>query len=260
MKNVKLLLLALFAMHSSAALAINSLQLGEGTGSWSYDGSDQTWVTEDADFTLKAYANATTANGGNGAYAWDTGGVQDTMQYAYLTVSAVPKSADIGDLFNLDILGADFVTSGYGAPPLEDGLSPHSIFDTYFEIYEFRFDGAITDIFDTQPGTSGTGRGYIEEFSISNIDLLDASVDGIHFDLFTWTDEDIATFGDRYALPATPDDPALVGSVSRNAPYSHDAEYNECVGDCTIVPEPGMVGLLAIGLLGMAVARRRMKV
>ena len=40
---------------------------------------------------------------------------------------------------------------------------------------------------------------------------------------------------------------------------SHIGSSGGCEGDCETVPEPGMVGLLAIGLLGM-VARRRFKI
>jgi hypothetical protein len=40
---------------------------------------------------------------------------------------------------------------------------------------------------------------------------------------------------------------------------SHVGASGGCEGDCESVPEPGMLGLLAIGLLGM-VARRRLKV
>ena len=39
--------------------------------------------------------------------------------------------------------------SGVGQPPVEDAnsIGPHGIFDTYFEIYQFDFDGAFGNDF-----------------------------------------------------------------------------------------------------------------
>ena len=227
------LVLALCFLAAGNAAAIPSLQLGPGAGSWSYDLTTQTWVTTDNPLQLAATANATTADGGNGAYAWDTLG---SSQLAYLVVSAVPKTAlsEPPELFDITVENdagtLSLFASGNGAPPLSDpnDLAPHGIFDTYFEIYEFNFDGALVGISDTQPGGTGTGMGYLELFDITINSLAD-SVSSLHFDLYT-----VQTA-----------DPGLVEAF---APFSHDADA---------VPEPSSALLFGVGGLVASVALRR---
>ncbi|MCI0504888.1 MAG: choice-of-anchor N protein [Gammaproteobacteria bacterium] len=238
-----------FLSCAGAAQALPALQLGPAAvGSWSYDGSDQTWVVSDSSFALNAYANCQNTVSSpcaqNGDYAWDTSGAVD--QYAYLVVATVPDVGNV-DAFDIsisnDTTSLSMLTSGYGAPPLQDpnSLASHGIFDTYFEIYEFQFNGDIGTIFDTQPGQIGSGDGYTESFDITINSLL-GGLAGIHFDLFT-------VQGSRY-------DPAMTGSdrnlVNAFAPFSHDAE--SCC--TTSVPEPATAFLLGLGLLGLARARK----
>src|SRR5262245_60330094 len=83
-------LCALVLLLAGSAGALPSLQLGPGTGSWTYDVGTGTWVSSDNPLNLLAYANATNADGGVGGYAWNVNG---SPQYAYLVVSAVPKIA-----------------------------------------------------------------------------------------------------------------------------------------------------------------------
>ena len=59
---------------SSNAFAIPSLQLGPGSGTWAYDIGTDTFATGDNPFNMNAFANATSANGGNGDFAWDAAG------------------------------------------------------------------------------------------------------------------------------------------------------------------------------------------
>ena len=120
--------------------------------------------------------------------------------------------------------------SGNGTPPTSDGndLQPHGVFATYYEIYEFQFDGTVGAITDTQPGSTGTGTGYSELFDITVNSLADG-FRGVHFDLFT-----IQGSGQ---LTST-------SLVSTNAPFSHDAEF--------AIPEPGSMTLLALGAVVMA--------
>ena len=238
--STRILVLAAVALclaFASPASAIPSLQLGPGTGSWTYDGSTQTWVTTDNPLELVATANATT---GNGSYAWDAAGAGN--QIAYLVVSAVPMTTF--DNFDITISndgGAlPMYTSGVGAPPIEDpnSLAPHGIFDTYFEIYQFDFDGAVTTIGDTQPGGSGVGDGFLETF---NVVINSNGGDALHFDLFTVIDDGIL------ALGSGPDKTL----VSEFAPFSHDAQTNP-------IPEPSSALLFSAGMLvaGRAIRRR----
>jgi len=238
MKLSKYLLLALISAYGTAAMAIPSLQLaGDGSDGWSYNGTTDTWEVTSPSFGLYAYANATTANGGNGSYAWDAAGSTD--QYAYLILAAVQDPGDIGDVFDVTVGGASLVNSGYGAPPIEDtnDPAPHGIYDTYFEVYEFQFDGSIVDINDEQPGETGTGKGYAELFSIDINELL-GDVTGVHFDLFTTT-------GARWDPSDLTADKKLVNAF---APFSHDAAF---------IPEPGVLGLLGLGLVVITLCRRK---
>ena len=228
-------------LFTSSAMATPALQLGpDGTG-WSYDTTTQTWIYDGTQpLSLAAYANATKDQGGNGAYAWAT--EPDPNLWAYLVVSAVPKTAGT-DTFDASVSGATLVATGNGAPPLNDtnSLASHGIFDTDFEIWEFQFNPIIVDIINTQPdGIGGTaGKGHKNVFDISWTDKSGGVVDAIHFDLFT-------VASGQWDPSATADK----DTVFAFAPFSHDAQ--------TYVPVPAAVWLFGSGLLGLVgVARRR---
>jgi hypothetical protein len=256
-------LLLVSALLATPASALNSLQLGPGCdpgatagcGSWSYvGGGNDTWYhSGEQPFSLKAYANATKAEGGNGDYAWST--VPDPDRYAYLVAASVPDLGDIGDLFDVTITNATHITSGYGTPPIEDpnSVAAHDIFDAYFEIFEFQFDGPLVDIDNTQPPGGDPGKGYAEAFTVSWTDLTAGNqLTGLHFDLFTVS---TATGGNRY-LPGLSEDRFLVEAF---APYSHDAQSTPPGGGepPASVPEPHIVPLLAMGLLSIGFVRLR---
>jgi len=242
MKSLKLLLVFIASAYAATTSALPSLQLGgDGSMDWSYGGgTPDTWVVSGTDsFELFAYANCESGVTGctspNGSFAWDSAGATD--RYAYLTVATMPDIGNV-DGFDISISGASLVTSGYGAPPIQDpnSLASHSIFDTYFEIYEFQFDGSIGLIGNTQPGETGTGSGYTESFAITINSVLEG-VAGVHFGLFT-------VAGGQWDPTNLTSDNQLVEAF---APFSHDAEWT--------VPEPGILALVGLGLVGMSLRK-----
>ena len=220
-------------LGASAGQAIPALQLGPGSGGWFYHTATQTWLTADSPLNLLATANATT---GNGDYAWELTG---TTQTAYLVAAATPEGT--AGAFDITVENDGGVlslfASGFGAPPLNDpnSISPHGIFDTYFEVYEFQFDGPVLTIENTQPGDSGMGDGFEEFFDIT---INSFAGDGIHFDLLTVNAEGLWD-------PTSPADRKLVQKV---APYSHDAGT---------IPEPSAALLFGLGALIVSRHTRR---
>lgn len=239
MKN-RLIAIIVLLTASHLVTALPALQLGPGNDpNWVYDTSEQSWVL-DGPGSLSAYANSDSPLA-NGSYAWDAAGAVD--QWAYLVVAATPKSeASAGDIFDITVkndgLDLGLFDSGFGNPPLEDtnSMGSHGIFDTWFEIYRFSFDGVAQTILNTQPGESGSGEGYQENFDIE-FNWLHEDVIGLHFDLFTVSGDGTYQLGTL--------DKHLVHSV---APFSHDAEM--------LVPEPGTLLLLMLGFIGLASQRR----
>jgi hypothetical protein len=246
MKAYRILLaLSAMALLAAPAFALPALQLGPGViGDWTYDTDTQTWVTDTNPFTVNAYANSNTA-GANGDYAWDPAGA--AAQNAFLVVSAIPMiNIDAFDI-TVENDGGPLAVfdSGFGNPPVEDpnSLAPHGIFDTYFEIYQFNFDGALATIGNTQPGDASTGDGYFEVFAMEINSLIDP-VYGVHIDLFV-------VQGDGTYEVGSVADKELVTAF---APFSHDAEG--VPGDDPDVPEPASSLLLLIGGAAALLIRR----
>jgi hypothetical protein len=245
----QVLLVCCASLFASATYALPALQLGPTTvpsTDWTYDTVTDTWVysgASDGSADLSAFANSDTV-GASGDYAWDDAGA--TTQYAYLVVAAVPDLGDVGALFDVTVVGGELFDFGYGAPPVEDpnSLQPHGIYDSYFEVYRFQFDGPVVDISNTQPpaGTD-SGDGYKEDFLVS-VNSLAAGVTGVHFDLFTVS-------GDGTYAPGQSDD---VGLVNASAPISYDAQWNP--GDLNPVPIPAAAWLFGSALLGLGALKR----
>lgn len=235
------------ALVTGTAHALPALQLGPDPSDPNafYDTTTETWVTTVApggEFHLEAFANAERKDGGKGDYAWEDAGA--ATQTAYLVLSVVPKTTT--DDFEVEVSDDNgvltLVDSGFGTPPIEDpnSLAPHDIFDTWYEVYQFNFDGSVEAIFDTIDG-GGNGDGYVESLWINVISLADG-VTGIHADLFT-------TQGDGSYPDPLSSDKAIVEAF---APFSHDAEAH-------LVPLPAAawMGMLMLGGLGGVKKLRR---
>jgi len=234
----------------SAAIATPALQLDIVSDNTFYDTADETITTSSDLFTLYAYGN--TANG-NGAEA-------DFTQEHYISFAISPRGTTAGtDFGSFSVNGTSYNTAdmSYGVPPFEsnilfDGgdLARHDIFDTLFTEIAFNFDIAQTrsdSNTENTPGTnpllnSGNEMAYVG-FDVDTSDLLSGFE--LHFDLYNTR---IRGGGD----------------IDRDdfAPFSHDAATVASSGTVPPfpLPAPNAMALLGLGLLGLVISRRKMKV
>ena len=121
----------------------------------------------------------------------------------------------------------------------------------------------LTDDFLTSVGTAAgyVGAGVASSFTQTQTPgtttgtwSIDSAVDAIGFKFGTGNQPDEWFIFDLVA-GVTSGTYEFINVFGRGGGLSHMETYNK-----TKVPEPGMVALLAIGLLGIAVARRRTKV
>lgn len=242
-------LVCVFAAGAGVAMAVPNLQI-DIDGATYVAGEEESVVTTDTTFDL---------------YALGTPGGQTSMgdlleTIYYLSVAIIPQIGpdpeDFGS-FTVDGLTYDVDDMTYGTPPLdlytddpESGLAPHGIFETYFLELVVGFTGANTaSTYNVQDaaGTIGDNLGGTGSY----YDLFQFDISGmlpgyhLHFDLY---DAVIANG------PSGNDGDLDEGIF---APFSHDARTDCCT--TTKVPEPGTLGLLGLGLIGVAVQRRRQK-
>jgi len=132
-----------------------------------------------------------------------------------------------------DVLGMDIDYTQFGN--VSEGSNWQSVSDGVAGDYAFEFDIGFNPEYYLLKlgGGNGTGTDYTH-YLYDNLESLQYAF------------VNLSDFGEDVKLEN-------IGIVS------HIGSTGGCEGDCETVPEPGMVGLLAIGLLGM-VARRRLKV
>jgi hypothetical protein len=240
--------IALLLFSATPGFAVPTLQVDIFGGT--YDPTTETTVTSDKTFTVRA---------------WLTPGNDPDLisEWYYLSVAVAPKVADTfnptGSSFEID---GDTINvteeMSFGVPPLEaavehdaQDLGKHSIFETFFAEFEFKFDPlsqyATVNVQD-DPGTalaSGTGS-YVIEFEIDATNLsgsVDGQPIGLHFDLYSSKVKDGDTDVDDFA------------------PFSHDAEYRPPTGGgggSGEIPEPASVAIWTLlGVIGLAVGANK---
>ena len=200
-------------------MAVPRLQLDITSTSTYYDSADETIKTTDPQFTLNAFLNDS-----------------DPAGDFFISVAVSPKQAensgpDIGS-FSADGTSYSIGDMIWGTPPANfEELPSHGAFDTYYLELAVSFNTSNTvALYNTQDGAGSPGTMMFDDF-VFDVSGLNYGYQ-LHFDLYEF-------------------DSSAKKVIIDKAPFSHDAGTNVTV----TVPEPGIIALLGIGLVGIGAAR-----
>jgi hypothetical protein len=216
-------LTGLILILSASAMAIPPLQIY--ISGATYNDISETWVTTSSSFDMY---------------------IIGSMPFTDVMVSIAldnPMNIDPNGTASVDVDGATYNSWTYGYTPLAtaaqwDGgadLAPHGIYPAWFTEFNAGDFGLVSGIGDIQPGPEFWDPVLDGYYGTSNPNLLGEirsfhvevnGATGAHFDAYTTNGTSIEYF----------------------APFSHDSEF--------LVPEPGTVFLVGIGLMGFGLYRR----
>lgn len=223
-----------------------------------YDTVQEDIVAPDSTFTLLALLNPPARHGNEDADEYEARVAAYFSETYFISIALTPQTSADGDYGSITV-GSTTVDitddMAYGLPPLDESLVDatadndkdeqdliHSgdIFPTFFwesTGFQFSFDGEQCVEYDSQTSRDGCVAGtgiWVVRFDIDASLLAEGY--GLHIDFYSTILNGTDTDRDAFA------------------PFSHDARYDCCRRK---IPEPGTLGLLGIGLLGLGFARRR---
>ncbi len=218
---------------SCQVAALPALQLDILGGTY-VGGSEESTITTDPQFTLRALLKDTTSDA--------TYRVSVALLPHLDSEPATPP--DFGS-FVADGVTYDIDDMLWGTPPADfgvvdpnAGLAPHGVFDAYFLELDAAFDSSrVVSAYNTEDASDQPNLDLMYTDFVFDVSELGAGYQ-LHFDFYQYTFD-------------SADTKKKTKTVIRKAPFSHDAATD------VTVPEPGIIALLGVGLVGIGAARGR---
>lgn len=198
-----------------------------------------------------------------GVTATGDGAAIDLTDLYYVSIAVIPQGTPLDNAFGSFVFNGTTYSAAnsnmvFGFPPLEEALlqgmdandlPDHSIFETAFAEESLSFSGAPTTAGVNTPDTPGwdptANPGtdlFYRQFAYDATGLADGFQ--LHFDLYNTIIKDCAN-----TVGCTSADIDIENGPDNFAPFSHDSE--------TSLAEPGTLGLMMIGMMGVGASRIR---